>query len=110
MSRCHSNSLHLELISNKPHQAQAQNTQTQGRGRSQLVQEVVRLAEEASQQAQEKKAREPRLVREEREFCQSKGPNLYSLLEEVRELALLDLSGCGGAELGSVAQACTTSA
>lgn len=51
----------------------------------------MRLAEEANQQAQEKAARRSKLSREEREFSQSKTPNLYSLLEEVRELALLDL-------------------
>lgn len=55
--------------------------------RNQLVQEVVRLAEEA----QEKASQQPRLSREEREFSQSRTPNLYSLLEEVRELALMDL-------------------
>ncbi|KAM7405650.1 hypothetical protein PAMP_000084 [Pampus punctatissimus] len=86
-SRCHADSLNLEVISNKPPQ---QPPQPRCQGRSQLVQEVVRLAEEASQQAQEKEARRIKPSREEREFCQSKSPNLYSLLEEIRELALLD--------------------
>ncbi|KAM4631192.1 DIS3-like exonuclease 1 [Polymixia lowei] len=109
-SRCHSDSLQLDMISNKPHQSpEPQNPQPQGR--SQLVQEVVRLAEEASQQAQEKATRGSQLSREEREFCQSKGPNLYSLLEEVRELALMDLSTCGGeGGLEMIARVCTTSA
>ncbi|KAK6294086.1 hypothetical protein J4Q44_G00349160 [Coregonus suidteri] len=117
-SRCHSNTLRLEVVSNRPHQApetQAQPPQPQGaRGRSQLVQEVVRQAEEASQQAEEKRCRAPKLSKEEREFRQSKSPNLYSLLEEVREMALLDLAACGGAggggDLGAAAQACATSA
>uniref|UniRef100_A0A674AUG9 DIS3-like exonuclease 1 n=1 Tax=Salmo trutta TaxID=8032 RepID=A0A674AUG9_SALTR len=95
-SRCHSDTIRLEVVSNRPHQApesQAQTPQPQGaRGRSQLVQEVVRQAEEASQQAEEKRGRAPKLSKEEREFRQSKCPNLYSLLEEVRELALLDLA------------------
>ncbi|XP_028297903.1 DIS3-like exonuclease 1 [Gouania willdenowi] len=85
-SPSHSDTLNLELISNKPHgggAAPAMNTQ----GQRQLVQEVVRQAEEA----QEKAARQPRLSKEEREFRQSKTPNLYSLLEEVRELALREL-------------------
>uniref|UniRef100_A0A674AU11 DIS3-like exonuclease 1 n=1 Tax=Salmo trutta TaxID=8032 RepID=A0A674AU11_SALTR len=90
-SRCHSDTIRLEVVSNRPHQApesQAQTPQPQGaRGRSQLVQEVVRQAEEASQQAEEKRGRAPKLSKEEREFRQSKCPNLYSLLEEVRELA-----------------------
>uniref|UniRef100_A0AAZ3RTV9 DIS3-like exonuclease 1 n=1 Tax=Oncorhynchus tshawytscha TaxID=74940 RepID=A0AAZ3RTV9_ONCTS len=142
-SRCHSDTIRLEVVSNRPHQApetQVQTTQPQGaRGRSQLVQEVVRQAE-ASQQAEEKRGRASKLSTEEREFRQSKCPNLYSLLEEVRELALLDLAACGagggglgagggglgagggglgagggglgagGGGLGAAAQACATSA
>jgi len=127
-SRCHSDSLHLEVLSNAPHrspEATAEPPGPRAPGRTQLVQEVVRLAEEASQQAQEKAAQGSQLSREERAFRQTKGPNLYSLLEEVRELALLDLrelalldlqacgagggGGAGGA--GLVGQpGCTTSA
>lgn len=66
------------------------------------MREVVRLAEEAHQQAQQKEARRSKFSREEREFCQSKTPNLYSLLEEVRELALMDLEMVG--------QVCATTA
>ncbi|KAF7648914.1 hypothetical protein LDENG_00150350 [Lucifuga dentata] len=88
-SRCHADSLNLEVISNRPHQS-PEPQPAQSQGRSHLVQEVVRLAEEASQQAQEKQALNPKLSAEEREFRQSKSPNLYSLLEEVRELALMD--------------------
>lgn len=90
--QCHADSLNLEVISNRPHRG-AEPRQPSSQGRSQLVQEVVRLAEEAQQQAQEKAARSSRLSRDEREFSQSKTPNLYSLLEEVRELALMDLEG-----------------
>ncbi|XP_070686675.1 DIS3-like exonuclease 1 [Pempheris klunzingeri] len=97
-THCHADSLNLEVISNKPHHS-AEPQQPRSQGRSQLVQEVVRLAEEASQQ---KAARRPKLSKEEREFCQSKTPNLYTLLEEVRELALLDLD--------TVAQVCATTA
>lgn len=61
--------------------------QQQQQGRSRLVQEVVRLAEEAQQRA----SRQAELSGEERQFSQSKAPNLYSLLEEVRELALTEL-------------------
>uniref|UniRef100_A0A671X7B6 DIS3-like exonuclease 1 n=1 Tax=Sparus aurata TaxID=8175 RepID=A0A671X7B6_SPAAU len=97
----HADSLNLEIISNKPHRS-AEPQQPHSQGRSQLVQEVVRQAEEAQQQAQEKAARRPKLSREEREFSQSKTPNLYSLLEEVRELALMDLD--------TAARVCVTSA
>lgn len=89
-SRCHVDTLNLEIISNKPHQ-NPEPQPARSQGRSHLVQEVVRLAEEASQQAQEKAARGPKLSKEEKAFRQSKSPNLYSLLEEVRELALMDL-------------------
>ncbi|XP_051235542.1 DIS3-like exonuclease 1 [Dicentrarchus labrax] len=89
-SSCHPDSLKLEVISNKRH-CSGEPQQPRSQGRSQLVQEVVRLAEEAYQQAQVVAARRPKLSREEREFSQSKTPNLYSLLEEVRELALMDL-------------------
>ncbi|KAE8297743.1 DIS3-like exonuclease 1 [Larimichthys crocea] len=98
----HGDSLNLEVVSNKRHRS-PEPQQTPSQGRSQLVQEVVRLAEEASQQAQEKKAAQrPKLSKEEREFRQSKTPNLYSLLEEVRELALMDLD--------TAAQVCATTA
>lgn len=97
----HADSLNLEIISNKPHRS-TEPQQPHSQGRSQLVQEVVRQAEEAQQQAQEKAARRPKLSREEREFSQSKTPNLYSLLEEVRELALMDLD--------TAARVCVTSA
>ncbi|XP_061743440.1 DIS3-like exonuclease 1 [Nerophis ophidion] len=89
-SRSHADSLILELLNNKPHRS-SEHCQAPTQGRNQLVQEVVRLAEEASQQAQEKATRRPKLSKQEREFCQSKSPNLYLLLEEIRELALMDL-------------------
>ncbi|MED6257595.1 DIS3 mitotic control [Ataeniobius toweri] len=85
-TNCHADTLNLEVISNKPHRSAAPQLPS-SQGRSQLVQEVVRLAEEA----QEKAVQRPKLPREEREFQQSKAPNLYSILEEIRELALMDL-------------------
>ncbi|XP_028812152.1 DIS3-like exonuclease 1 [Denticeps clupeoides] len=106
-SRCHSDSLCLEVIANRPHQTPQAECHPAPRGRSELVQEVVRLAEEASQQANEN-GRAPKLTREEREFRQSRKPNLYSLLVEIGELALLDLAACEQISAGS--QACTASA
>lgn len=95
-SCCHADSLCLELISNKPHRTVQPDLQQQpaGRGRSELVQDVVRWAEEASLQAEEESRRKPKLSREERQFRQSKTPNLYVILQEISELALLDLSAC----------------
>lgn len=86
LNRCHADSLNLEVIRNCPHESQSPDP-GQSQPRVQLVQEVCRQAEEASQQKASLKAR---LSREERQFCQSKQPNLYSLLEEIRELSLLD--------------------
>ncbi|XP_076854118.1 DIS3-like exonuclease 1 [Brachyhypopomus gauderio] len=105
-SRSHANSLGLELISNRPHASARPESRPAGRGHSELVQEVVRR-EEASQQAMEEKRR-PKLSREEREFRQSKRPNLYSLLQDISELALLDLSASHVP--GSESQTCITSA
>lgn len=85
----HADCVKLEVVNNRPHLS-SEPRQHPAQGGSQLVQEVVRLAEEASQQAQERAKQAP-LSPEEREFSQSKPPNLYSLLEEVRELALMDL-------------------
>ncbi|XP_034038766.1 LOW QUALITY PROTEIN: DIS3-like exonuclease 1 [Thalassophryne amazonica] len=84
-SHCHADSLKLQMISNKPHQ-----TPEPQQPRPQLVQEVVRCAEEATQQAREKEASNSRLT-EESEFCQTRSPNLYTLLQEIRELSLMDL-------------------
>lgn len=94
---CHADSLNLELISNQPHRSVTAQQSSSSQGRSQLVQEVVRLAEEA----QQKEAR-PKLSKEEKEFRQSRSPNLYSLLEEVRELALMDVD--------ALSQVCATTA
>lgn len=86
-SPSHADCLKLEVINNQKHLGSEPQQQNPPQSRSRLVQEVVRLAEEA----QERAGQQPRLSREEREFSQSRSPNLYSLLEEVRELALMDL-------------------
>uniref|UniRef100_A0A3P9CKK3 DIS3-like exonuclease 1 n=1 Tax=Maylandia zebra TaxID=106582 RepID=A0A3P9CKK3_9CICH len=84
---------HITVSHRKRHQQQASPQckvpAASPQGRSQLVKEVVRQNEEAL--AQEKTARRPKLSKEEREFRQSKTPSLYSILEEIRELALMDL-------------------
>ncbi|CAL8362129.1 unnamed protein product [Gadus morhua 'NCC'] len=111
-SRCHSDSLLLEVLSCQPHQRPdpVDLPGPQPQGRTHLVQEVVRLAEEASKQAQEKAAQGSRPSEEERDFYQTKWPNLYSLLEEVRELALMDPQACGGGPRLSGGAGCTSTA
>ncbi|NWS91219.1 DI3L1 exonuclease, partial [Toxostoma redivivum] len=91
-SRCHAESIKLEIIRNAPHRsADTEAAHRSSHGvKSDLVKEVSQSAEEA-QRAQER-ARVEVMDEESREFCQTKGPSLYQLLEEIRELALLDVT------------------
>ncbi|XP_037588876.1 DIS3-like exonuclease 1 [Cebus imitator] len=90
-SRCHSDTIRLEIISNKPYKLP--NTelfhQSSPLLKSELVKEVTKSVEEA-QLAQEVKVN---VIQEEyQEYCQTKGRSLYALLEEIKDLALLDVS------------------
>ncbi|XP_059714690.1 DIS3-like exonuclease 1 isoform X2 [Haemorhous mexicanus] len=91
-SRCHAETIKLEIIRNAPHHTV--DTEAAQRSlhvvKSDLVKEVSQSAEEA-QRAQDR-ARGEVMDEESREFCQTKGPSLYQLLEEIRELALLDVT------------------
>ncbi|KAG9352092.1 hypothetical protein JZ751_020505 [Albula glossodonta] len=115
-SRCHADRLWLEVISSRPHQAPPTSGEGVGQGkgaghgRAELVQEVVRWAEEASQRQAEGQSAAPKLSRWEREFRQSREPNLYTLLQEIRELALADLSSCQNAVPKPEQATCATSA
>ncbi|XP_033842613.1 DIS3-like exonuclease 1 isoform X1 [Periophthalmus magnuspinnatus] len=88
-NRCHADSLNLEVIQNAPHETSNPDL-VPTQSKVQLIQEVHRQAEESLQKASVK----PKLSREERQYCQSKQPNLYSLLEEIRELSLMDEEAC----------------
>ncbi|XP_045397343.1 DIS3-like exonuclease 1 isoform X2 [Lemur catta] len=90
-SRCHSDTIRLEIVSNKPYMIP--NTELFHQNslllKNELVKEVTRSVE-AAQLAQEVKVN---LIQEEyQEYCQTKGRSLYTLLEEIRDLALLDVS------------------
>lgn len=90
-SRCHADTIRLEIIRNAPHPADTEAAQKSFHVvKSDLVKEVSQSAEDA-QRAQER-ARVEVMDEESREFCQTKGPSLYQLLEEIRELALLDVT------------------
>ncbi|XP_066557335.1 DIS3-like exonuclease 1 [Amia ocellicauda] len=95
VSRCHADSLYLEVVSSRPHQCtELEPGGARGpgvQGKSELVQEVVRSAEEASQ-LEEERGRAPEIAGEEQEFRQSTGVTLYSVLQEIGELALLELA------------------
>ncbi|KFP75201.1 DIS3-like exonuclease 1, partial [Acanthisitta chloris] len=80
-SRCHADTIKLEIT---------RNSQNFHGVRSDLVKAVSQSAEDA-QRAQER-ARVEVLDEDYQEYCQTKGPSLYQLLEEIRELALLDVA------------------
>ncbi|EDL95796.1 similar to expressed sequence AV340375, isoform CRA_c [Rattus norvegicus] len=90
-SRCHSDMIRLEIVSNKPYMMP--NTELCHQSslllKSELVKEVTRSVEEA-QLAQEVKGKV--IEEEHQEYRQTKGRSLYTLLEEIRDLALLDVS------------------
>ena len=90
-SRCHSDTIRLEIIRNEPYVVPDAGLCQQGSLllKSDLVKEVTRSVEEA-QLAQEVTVD---VIEEDRQkYCQTKGRSLYTLLEEIRDLALLDVS------------------
>lgn len=90
-SRCHADTLKLEIVSNTPYEtANADVSQNSHVMKSDLVKEVTKSAEEA-QLAQER-ARAEIIQEEYQEYCQTKGTSLYQLLEEIRDLDLLDVT------------------
>ncbi|XP_023568332.1 DIS3-like exonuclease 1 [Octodon degus] len=91
-SRCHSDTIRLELVSNKPYEVPSSGLSSPSPLllKSDLVREVTRCSEEA-QLAQEVAVDTSR--EEYPEYGQTKGRSLYALLEEIRDLALLDVSG-----------------
>ncbi|XP_019581156.2 DIS3-like exonuclease 1 isoform X1 [Rhinolophus sinicus] len=94
-SRCHSDTIRLEIISNKPYMTPDTELfhQSSLLLKSDLVKEVTRSVEEA-QLAQEVKVN---VIQEDcKKYCQTKGRSLYTLLEEIRDLALLDVSNSHG--------------
>ncbi|XP_032720536.1 DIS3-like exonuclease 1 isoform X2 [Lontra canadensis] len=94
-SRCHSDTVRLEIISNKPYLIPDKDLFQQSSLllKSDLVKEVTRSVEEA-QLAQEVKVN---VIQEDyQKYCQTKGRSLYTLLEEIRDLALLDVSNSYG--------------
>uniref|UniRef100_A0A8B9G7B1 DIS3-like exonuclease 1 n=1 Tax=Amazona collaria TaxID=241587 RepID=A0A8B9G7B1_9PSIT len=91
-SRCHADTIKLEIIKNAPHQSADMEVSQRSfqRVKCELVKAVSQSAE-AAQRAQEKTRVE--VIDEDFEkYCQTKGASLYQLLEEIRDLALLDVS------------------
>ncbi|KAM9311270.1 DIS3-like exonuclease 1 [Gastrophryne carolinensis] len=92
-SRFHSDSIRLEIISNKPHVSPEELTSSVGSnlGKSELVREVTRTSVEA-QLAMEENAAKKHTEKQNQEYRQTQGSSLYTLLEEIHNLALLDVS------------------
>ncbi|XP_030904535.2 DIS3-like exonuclease 1 isoform X2 [Melopsittacus undulatus] len=91
-SRCHADTIKLEIIKNAPHPTVDMDVSQRNcqRVKCDLVKAVSQSAE-AAQHAQEKTRVE--VIDEDFEkYCQTKGASLYQLLEEIRDLALLDVS------------------
>ncbi|XP_006920303.1 DIS3-like exonuclease 1 isoform X2 [Pteropus alecto] len=90
-SRCHSDTIRLEIMRNQPYMIPDTELfhQSSLLLKSDLVKEVTRSVEEA-QLAQAVKVN---IIQEDyQKYCQTKGRSLYTLLEEIRDLALLDVS------------------
>ncbi|KAM8972773.1 DIS3-like exonuclease 1 [Pelodytes ibericus] len=93
-SRFHSDNIRLEITSNKPHVSPESlpSTSSPQLVKTDLVREVTKSAMEA-QLAEEEKAAAHRTENQYEEYRQTQGRSLYSMLEELRNLALLDVSG-----------------
>ncbi|KAM3926404.1 DIS3-like exonuclease 1 [Leptodactylus fuscus] len=93
-SRFHADNIRLEIVSNKPHVTQEEQLSISNshHARNDLVREVTRTAIEA-QLAKEEEAAEKRAGKQHRQYQQTQGKSLYALLQEIQELALLDVSG-----------------
>ncbi|XP_072888829.1 DIS3-like exonuclease 1 isoform X1 [Hemitrygon akajei] len=91
-SRSHPDSIKLDIISNRPCKLSSTEPmpETSHTTKTDLVRDVIRSAEEA--QLVQEHARRTVIRDEDKEYCQTQGNSLYSLLEEIKEMALLDLS------------------
>ncbi|XP_072255223.1 DIS3-like exonuclease 1 [Pyxicephalus adspersus] len=92
-SRFHADTIRLEIISNKPHISQVElpSSTNPNVGRTELVREVTRTAVEA--QLAKEEAAEKQSGLQNNKYRQTQGSSLYTLLVELHELALLDVSG-----------------
>ncbi|XP_069767412.1 DIS3-like exonuclease 1 isoform X2 [Narcine bancroftii] len=87
-SRSHPDSIKLDVVSNQPHTITG--IEPAHSSKTNLVQDVIRSAE-AAQLVQENE-KSISIRDEDREYCQTQGNSLYSLLEEIKEMALLDVT------------------
>ncbi|CAH2274472.1 DIS3-like exonuclease 1 isoform X1 [Pelobates cultripes] len=92
-ARFHPDNIRLEIISNKPHvdPAGLPLTSNNLHVKTDLVKEVTQTVLEA--QLADEEAEAQKLDVQNREYRQTQGRSLYTMLEELRDLALLDVSG-----------------
>lgn len=90
-SRCHADTIKLEIIRNAPYQTSDTEVSQNFHVVKPDVAEEVSQSAEAVQHAQEKAGVEV-IDEDYQEYCQTKGASLYQLLEEIKDLALLDVS------------------
>ncbi|KAM6304566.1 DIS3-like exonuclease 1 [Podargus strigoides] len=91
-SRCHADTIKLEIMRNAPYETSATEVSQKNLHvvKSDLVKAVSQSAE-AAQRAQEQATAEV-IDQDYQKYCQTKGASLYQMLEEIRDLALLDVT------------------
>ncbi|XP_033023786.1 DIS3-like exonuclease 1 isoform X1 [Lacerta agilis] len=95
-SRCHTDRIQLHITSCKPYKTpELELSQSPHISRTDLVREVTKTVEEA--QLAHDKAKTKMIEEEYEEYRQTQGVSLYHLLEEIKDLALLDVSADSGA-------------
>ncbi|XP_058012764.1 DIS3-like exonuclease 1 isoform X1 [Ahaetulla prasina] len=98
MSRCHADRIQLQITSCKPYEAsETEPTQRPQMSRTDLVREVTKTVEETQLAQNLAKANQAKEGFDE-EYRQTQcGKSLYHLLEEIKDLSLLDVSVDRGA-------------
>ncbi|XP_038623376.1 DIS3-like exonuclease 1 [Tachyglossus aculeatus] len=90
-SRCHRDTVRLEIVSKKPYRSAEAALPSQGSHwatKSDLVREVTQSAAQLAQEAAETQVSQ----KDNQEYRQTKGDSLYLLLEEIKDLSLMDES------------------
>ncbi|XP_053128175.1 DIS3-like exonuclease 1 isoform X2 [Hemicordylus capensis] len=95
-SRYHTDTIQLQITSCKPYKtSELEVAQSSQISKTDLVKEVTKTVEDA--QLAQDKAKTKTIDKAYEEYRQTKGASLYHLLEEIKDLALLDISADTGA-------------
>lgn len=94
--RCHADTIRLQITSCKPYKtSELELAQSSHICKTNLIKEVTKTVEEA--QLAYDRAKTKVIHEEYEEYRQTQGASLYRLLEEIKDLALLDVSADSGA-------------